>query len=484
MTTDNTTDTRPPKELTKGTAVKIELIPGLSFWKGTVAEAYLPEFKSWQKAYKIYKQMQDDAVIGTLYESVTVPLLDSKFHIEAISDSDADKRAAEWLALQTIDNPNIDWHSHVEEMLDFLAFGWSLSEKVLEKDKKEGGLALIDLMPIGQDTLYRWGDLDKHGRVTSFIQYDTTTIANSYQPNYNGVNTGSQAIRKAPMSKLLHFVFRQRKRSPIGTPISRSVYRSWYFKSNFEVIEGIGAERDVGNVPIAQLGEGFYTDEDIAKIRSALEKIRLDETSSMIIPHGTEVKPFGSGGKVYDLRGMIRDYAHLIRQRFFMDFVSLGSEQVGTQALAKEVTGFFSLALGSVQKQMLEVWQKQLVNYLFEWNKSKFPEITEYPKLRWAKPGKLNVQGLAGSVATLLGSQIIHYTPELEHHMRELFELPPITDAEIQTEIKKQEELQNPQPNVDAEAQTTDKNNPEAVPSSKSGPSPTQKETTATNEKL
>ena len=27
-----------------------------------------------------------------------------------------------------------------------------------------------------------------------------------------------------------------------------------------------------------------------------------------------------------------------------MDFVSLGSEQVGTQALAKEVTGFFSLA--------------------------------------------------------------------------------------------------------------------------------------------
>jgi len=408
-----------------------KLESGLSIWQGTVFEEYLPEFKSWQKAYKIYTQMKDDAVIGTLLESVTVPLLDAKFRVDVAGEHDDDKRAAEWIWQNLMNNHNFSWLDHVEDALEFLPYGWMIAEKVLENDPK-GGMQLSDIVPIGHETLYKWGKLDKHGRVTGFIQYNTGS-------DYPDQKSGFTA---APIEKLLHLTFRPRKRNPQGKSLLRAVYRAWYFKSNFEVIEGIGAERDVGNVPVAVLGEGYYSSASIDKIEEILKGIRIDETASMVLPHGTEIKPFGSGGKVYNLREIIRDYGHIIRQRFFMDFVSLGAEQVGTQALAKEVTGFFSLALGSIQRQMIEAWNKQLVEYMFKWNPGQFPDRTGLPKLVWSKPGKLNVQALASAVSSLVSGEIIHYNKPLEHHIREVYELPPITDEEIdelETEKKEQQ---------------------------------------------
>ena len=127
-----------------------------------------------------------------------------------------------------------------------------------------------------------------------------------------------------------------------------------------------------------------------------------------------------------------------------MDFVSLGSEQVGTQALAKEVTGFFSLALGSIQQQMMEAWNKQLVDYLFQWNHASFSDRTGNPQIRWSKPGKLNIQSLANTVSSLLSSESIHYNNELEHWIREMFEMPEISDAEIDEAVKKKEEAAMP----------------------------------------
>ena len=295
--------------------------------------------------------MYDDAVIGTLYESIRTPLLDAKISVVPASHSNADVEAAKFLKSNTVDSESFSWEEHIKDLLDALSFGFSVGEKVLEK-RKDGKLWLADIMPIGQETLYRWGDTDSKGRVTSFIQ------------GFSSTNT-QIPYREAPIHKLIHYPFRPRKRNPMGTSLSRALYRAWYFRKNLEVVEAIGVERDVGNVPLAELGEGYYTAEGLEILKEALDGLRIDETSYIIAPYGTTIKPFGSGGKVYDVRTIIRDYDHKIRQRFFMDFISLGSEQVGTQALAKEVTGFFSLSLGSIQREILDVWNRQLVPWLF-----------------------------------------------------------------------------------------------------------------------
>ena len=242
---------RPPS------ASQVLMVPGLSIWKGTVSEEYLTDLKPWKKAFRVFQEMEDDAVIGTLYDSIKTPLLDAKFVIQPASPEEKDVAAAEWLQANTIDNPNFDWLDHVDDMLDALAYGFSLAEIVLGKTDT-GLLDLVDLLPIGQDTLSRWGDLDNQGRPKSFVQLVMTE---------NRIPTE----REAPMEKLLHFAFRPKKRNPMGRAISRALYRPWYFKKNLEVVEAIGAERDVGNVPVARLGEGFITDDDETKLRDALQ---------------------------------------------------------------------------------------------------------------------------------------------------------------------------------------------------------------------
>ena len=125
-----------------------------------------------------------------------------------------------------------------------------------------------------------------------------------------------------------------------------------------------------------------------------------------------------------------------------MDFVSMGSEGVGTQALAKEVTGFFSLALGSVQRELLAVWNRQLVPYMFKWNSMHFGDLEALPQITWNKPGKINVQSIAQSVSTLVGGEIIHWNKELEDHIREQFELPAISEDQIADEEQHQLDVQ------------------------------------------
>jgi hypothetical protein len=421
ITTNGTGPGRPPK------AAATLLQTGLSMWKGTVSEEYLAELKPWSKAVKVFQEMEDDIVIGALYESISSPLLDAKFKVLPASPSTKDIEAAKWLQESTIDSPSFDWLDHVTDMLEALSFGFSLSEILMEKSKS-GRLELTDLMPIGQETLKEWGKLDKHGRPKSFIQ---TVVSDNMLPHQ----------LEAPMEKLLHYTFRGRKRNPMGRALSRNLYRAWYFKKNLEVVEAIGAERDVGNVPLAELSEGFLTDADMTKLKEALSGLRIDEAAYIITPPNVKITPFGSGGKTYNIREMIRDYQHLIRQRFFMDFISLGSESVGTQALAKEVTGFFSLALGSIQHQMTGVWNRQLVPWMFRHNMLHWDGITALPKIKWEKPGKINVQSLAQSVTQLLTSQAIHWNKPLEDHLREAFEVPPITDEEIE-ERKRQDVMQ------------------------------------------
>ncbi len=387
--------TRPRGRPTSNSAI---LKPGLSIWSGQIKEEYLQALKPWSKAIKVYHEMQDDVVIGALFESVQTPLLASPFEITPGGDSSEDLKAVDFLEKNLLKNPHFEWSSHVEDMLEFLSIGFALSEKVLEK-QSDGLLHLRDLIPIGQDSLYKWGDPDEFGLVTSFQQrVDSHT-------------------HTAPMDKLLHFKFKGKHRDPQGRGILRSLYRPWFFKKNLEALEAIGVERDVGNAPVATLKEGVrYSQADLDKLQAALEGFRMDEALYVILPGGIELKPYAGGNKVYDTRLIIRDWQHLIRQRFFADFLSLGSESVGTQALAREMTTFFGLALRAIQEIMLSVWNRQLIPWLFKWNNW---ELENPPTLGWLKPGETNIQSLAQSYTMLVDSQLIDVNdPELRSKIR------------------------------------------------------------------
>ena len=422
----------------------VRLGSGLSIWSGTLREEKLPQLKSYKQRMAIYGEMMEDATIGTLGDSVKMSIIsadikvstgirknDSKDKEDRAESTDSEKEMAEFISDTLFSDFGVDnWNQHVDEMSEFILWGYSLSEIVLEK-RKDGRIGLNDLIPIGQDTLERWGDPDAHGRVTHFNQRDPT----------NG------KLRTAPMNKLLHFAYRPRKRNPEGHALLLSLYRPWYFKKNLEVIEAIGAERDVGNAPIALLPEGGVTSTELDNLESALKAFRADENAYLILPPGVVIEPYGGGGRAFNHREIIRDWQHVILRRFFADFLSLGSEGVGTQSLASEMTGFFSISIKAIQDAMVAVWNKQLIERIMAFNQSMVSEGDILPIIEWSQPGRKNVQQMMTAISTAIDSGVVSPTDDDEDWFRKALEMPRRGD-----EADSERRLERTQPRAPARA--------------------------------
>ena len=148
---------------------KVLLGTGNNIWNGRVREEYLTALQPWSRAVKIYREMRDEATIGSLLESIKTPLAASHFEVHAASESSEDQKAKDLIERALFQMPNQEWLEHVEDMMDFLDFGFAISEKVFEKNKK-GELVPRVILPVGQETLERWGDPNPFGEVSSFIQ--------------------------------------------------------------------------------------------------------------------------------------------------------------------------------------------------------------------------------------------------------------------------------------------------------------------------
>lgn len=428
---------------------KVFLGTGLSHWRGIIAEEYLPQLRPWSKAARVYREMIDDSTVGALLEAVRTPLLSAEFNVEAVSSGSEDKRAAKYLKESLFKMPDMEWREHVEEMLDFMAYGFALSEIVFWR--KKGEVRLATLMPVGQETIHDWGNkFDRYGNPISVRQQIPST----------------GKIKEAPLHKLVHFTFRSRKRNPFGMSLLRSLYRPWFFKKNIEVLEAIGVERDVGNMPVAEVGETTLTESQYNDLKAALEAFRVDKAAYLITPPMTKITAYAGGNKVYNTREIIRDWQNIIRQRFFATFISLGTEQVGTQALAREQTTFFASILKGVQNRMLSIWTRQLMPHIFRFSKY---SIDDMPLLQWSEPGKENIQMMAQAMATLTNSGIVHTDDDLENRGRVLLGVRPLTDEEFKerAEIREAEKLQQQQQQM--LPQGNDSNNPNADPGQPQG---------------
>ncbi len=389
---------------------------GVEPLEGILSEEKLPQLANFQQRMLVYKEMMHDHVIGTLFDALSFPILSAEFNAEDPTNTREGRKRATFLEEAVLGLDDIDLRKHAEEMLDFTMYGFAISEMVL-RQRSDGKMVFDTLMPVAQETLWEWGELDVRGRPVSFAQRDPVT--------------GGLSV--APMTKLVHMTYRSRKRSPEGTGILRSLYRPWYFRKNIEVLEAIGAERDVGNVPYAEVDkDASLSPTDIETLEEALKALRIDEAAYLIGAPGVNLKPFGAGGKVYDFRQIIRDWYHNILRRFFADFLATDNDNLGNTASAKELTGFFALGLRYVQKQMLDAWNAQLVPYLFAHNPSfgltERDDFGKLPKLTWSRVGRENVQALATTVGTLIDKGVFQPDDDLEDRFRDMMEMPKRKD--------------------------------------------------------
>lgn len=395
---------------------------------GHLYEEFLPELRG-IRGIETYREMSenDDVISGILF-AIEMLIRQCDFSVEPGGDSEADKRAAEFVE-ECMGDMEQSWTDTISEIISFLTYGWSWHEIVYKRrkgrtrnpvtnSKYEDNLIGWQKLPIrSQDTLWEWEFDEKTDELIGMIQ--------SPPPYYGQIHI--------PKNKSLHFVTKSRKNNPEGRSILRGAYRAWYFKKRVQEIEGIGLERDLAGFPVLKAPEGLdlwdTTDPDmveaLATAEAIVKGIRQDSRAGLVLPFGWELELLSSGNrKTFDTNQIIERYDHRIATTVLADFVLLGQDAVGSFALSSDKTRIFALAMGTFLDVICETFNTQGIPRLIDINGDAFAGITDYPVMTHGDIEDRNLEQFATFVEKMVGAGIVVPDEELEDYVRQEGGLP------------------------------------------------------------
>jgi hypothetical protein len=314
---------------------------------GTIFDERLPKLVG-VRGREIYRQMMDnDPVVGSMMLAVEQSMRSVKWKVDPENSTDDAKRDAEFV-YQNMNDMSLTWQDFITDALSMLGYGWSYFE-ILYKRRAGGdedGPAEIRSRytdrQIGwrkfairsQTTLDHW-DLDDKGGLRGMYQRDPNTAALYY----------------IPIQKSLHFKTKPSAGSPEGRSLLRNAFRPWWFKKYIEEIEGIGAERDLAGLPkiIAPKGVDIFSKQNeklLFALQELVRNVRQDKYAGIILPGEYEFELVGSAGaKQFDTNLIIARYDQRIAMTILAQFILLGTERVGSYALASQQRDLFTTAI-------------------------------------------------------------------------------------------------------------------------------------------
>ena len=305
---------------------------GLVEFSGYIQEEFLRELRG-KDGYKKYNEMRlNSPVIGALLLAIEQSIRFVRW--EYTSEDGEDDPRLELL--------NDSWkqmsHSmgdHIIEILTMLPFGFSLFEIVYQR--VNGKMLWRKFAPRGQDTVMRW-KLDPTGGIEGFTQQTTS-------PAFIGF---------IPIEKLVLYRTRVEKNNPEGRSILRTSWIPYYYTKHIQQIEAIGIERDLAGLPQIMLPSGANVEEsdsdsDYSKAKKLVSRVRNDEAAGIVVPDGWEFSLVSTGGqRAIDTDKIINRYEARQLMSALSQFLMLGQEGVGSLALSKDQTDFFTMSVNSM----------------------------------------------------------------------------------------------------------------------------------------
>lgn len=358
---------------------------GLSRFGGVISEEWLEALKSLAKSNKIYREMRDnDAIIGAIFFSIDMLCRQVPWNVKAGGVSTQALEKADFLE-SCMQDLNIPFAEVVSSILSMLPYGWALLEKVykirsgpnpdikMRSKFTDGKIGWRKLPLRSQTSLYEWQYNKESGELEAMIQLDPIT---------------NQKII-IPMAKALHFRTECIKDNPQGRSYLRNCYKSYFYASNLEEIEAIGIEHNALGILVGWVPTNLFTDSSKASIKKvyqdAIENMKKNESDGLLFPLEYDDK----GHKKYDLQmiglpnasqatdigKVIERYHTRIAQTLMAEFIMLGTQQVGSFALASNKTALFAIALGVILDIIRDTFNNDAVVELFTLNGDNLEEL-------------------------------------------------------------------------------------------------------------
>ena len=427
---------------------------GLAHFSGVLYEEFLPQLQG-QRGMRVYQEMSTYPVVAAELFAIEATLRSVPWTVEPATEKRKDVAVAEFVE-ECMHDMSHTWEDFISEVLSMLVYGWSFfeivykrrrgSEKIPPSRFSDGKIGWRKFAPRAQTTLYRW-DIQPDGGIAGMWQYPIPTGIPEDRP---------QALVRIPIEKALLFRTTSSKNSPEGRSILRAAYRPWYFAKRIEEVEAIGIERDLAGMPVAEVpleviatprspeAEATYQ-----YVRDVVTRVKRDEQEGIVWPlaydeNGKELYRFSllstGGRRQFDTGQVVDRYNRQIVMTSLADFILLGHEKVGSFALSSDKTELFAVALGAWLDSIEDVLNRHAVPRLLRLNGL---PVDNPPQIRHGdieKPDLTQlvqfVTGLANAGAPLFPDLV------LENRLREIADLPTITEEERQEIMSRQAEMQ------------------------------------------
>ncbi len=414
-------------------------VTGTRIFHGVVFDERHPRLTP-DRMREAYRQMADnDPVVGAVMLAIEQTMRSVEWKVDPEDSTPQAQRDAEFV-WSCIHDMSHSWHDFLSDVLTMLTYGWAYFEIVykyrLGGDEEgdpatrsrynDGRLGWRKFAYRSQLTLWRW-EVDEAGGIRGM-----------YQMNPNAPDQ----IIFIPIQKALLFRTKPAGGNPEGRSILRPAFRPWYFKKFIEELEGIGIERDMVGLPMIVPPEGvdIYAPQN-AGLRKVLETIiqdlRADRTAGIILPAGYNLSLLGGAGqKVFDTGSIIARYDQRIAMSVLAQFIILGTERVGSYALASQQKDLFTVALEGWLSSIEQVLNMFAVRRLAALNAlTTFPRISHYPILQ------PTLQDLADFLRSTVQVNLITPDETLEEWLRRRAMLPFRARSEADDSTRKADRI-------------------------------------------
>lgn len=339
--------------------------------------------------------------------------------------------------LKKADTP---WNRVVRRTAMYRFHGFSIQEITFLRNALEDGvIGIKDIAPRPQQTIYRW-DTDETGEVFGVLQRAPLTQREIYLPR----------------KKLVYLVDDALSDSPEGLGLFRHIAEAGRVLRRYEQLEGWGFETDLRGIPIGRaplqalkdMVEGgdisqAEMDARVLQMTSFIENhIRNPKLGLLLDSMAYETSDEAarpSNVRQWDLdllkadasshaeiaaaiERKIREIARVLG----VEQLLLGDNGVGSFAMAKEKSHNFALIVDSTVKDLISVYEKDVVQRLFELNG--WP-LELMPRLQTDKLKFRNVEEITGALRDMAQAGVLlHEDDPAIVEVRELLGLSaPVT---------------------------------------------------------
>lgn len=413
-----------------------------------INDEYLRDL-SWQEWIKKFDEMRrSDASVSALLLACSLPIRSTKRSIQPASDDewvtqDIDWEIADFVHEAIFNNMEITREQFLQECLTFLAFWFSVFEKVYKVEWEK--ILIKKLAFRHQKTIDYWITQDHMPWITQ-----TLDVPISY-----GVNAWKSMV-SIPWEKLILFTINQEGDNYQWISILRPAYKHWYIKQNLEKFDAIRHQKQGVGVPLIYLPKSA-TDADKTAALEIVNSFKANEQSWVVMPWPKESwRDFSFANlNASDSTNMLESIKYHMREivkTVLAQFIELWNTNSWSRSLWDSQHDLFLNAITTFAKIIQNNINRYLIPELvdFNFNTDRYPTI-QFGEL-WAK----NLESLANTLSTLITAWAVEVDDELQRVIREQLWLPPM---EVEENDKVNDDPIDeviPKPKADPEKQVDD----------------------------